>query len=72
MERAYHWNMELMASESSTLDVLSMQHVSTQAQAQPPRWACRQQSSILRKPFFFFATGRSCMTWYATSSSPHV
>src|SRR3569833_322427 len=49
-ESRYHWNMELMASVSSELLVLSIQHVSIHAHSSPSLRACRQVNSILRNP----------------------
>jgi len=52
-ERAYHLYMELMASESSALLVLSMQHESTQMYSNPYRDASLAASVTLRKPDFW-------------------
>jgi len=66
----YHANMELMASESSALLDLSMQHVSIQMYGHPSsraRWALL---SILAKPFIWPAAP-VFMCSRVTSSSSH-
>ena len=63
--------MELMASESSVLDVLSMQHVSIHTHLIVSSRACRQHPTTLAKPFFRSRSG-DCMSWNVTSSGPHV
>src|SRR6266487_2018166 len=50
----YQSNIELMASESSLLLSLQMQHVSIQTYSSPNLTASRQQPKILDHPLFCF------------------
>src|SRR5688500_3931840 len=74
---AYHRNMELIASDSSLLDVLSIQQVSTQAQSQPSLNAKSQKLMIFCPPSEnaapeAFVSGRDAASSKETSPSPHV
>src|SRR3569623_703001 len=65
--------MELMASLSSALLVLSLQHVSIHAQRNCFDVATLQVLSILRNPAIVKAVPRFCISWKDTSPlSSHV
>jgi len=67
---AYHWYIELMASDNSLLLDLSMQQVSTQTNVNPSSPAALQHLVILLNPLFLEAILRSFISWKDTSSLP--